>query len=235
MSDYWNIDVDMNSLWQGYHVNSQQHKELLTVQLTKEAYQSNLNQYSEHVISQLPEQKASDVVEALLDNRKTNRERSDKELSLSDVYRLLRFGVGDKRMSPSLNYPSPGKLYPTEIYFSLDIAGFEQDLYYYNPYYGTISRVLKDKADELKEAIIDPQLRQMPLILYLACDYRPLMDKYGYLSYRLLCQENGHIAQNLSLYSYHLGYNSVCIGGYYERDFKRHLPDKDLHYIIAIG
>lgn len=46
-----------------------------------------------------------------------------------------------------------------------------------------------------------------------------IQPKYGTLTYRLLNQEVGHIAQNLSLQAEAMGLNSTIYGGFYEENF----------------
>lgn len=174
--------------------------------------------------------------ETLLVNRRTRRVISDKGIELKFLSKLLQFcaGLSDKD-NQFLTYPSPGATYPTTLFIYWDDSPIEC-LYRYNPFNHSLEYYEIGQMDNIKKVIGDKLLRDFPLIIYFASDYQLVEEKYGAMSYRLLNQEMGHIAQNISLYTEQEGYNSVCIGGFFQSYFQEVVGEQyDLHYVMVVG
>ena len=161
---------------------------------------------------------------------------SENSIDVVFIAKLLKFCAGITDHDNNLfSYPSPGALYPCTLFISINTPEYDY-VYRYNPYMHTLEEYKLDQSKIINNVILDEDLKKFPLKLYFTSDYQLLEEKYGELSYRLLCQEIGHIAQNISLYCEHKKFNSVCIGGFVESVFKSVVDERyDLHYVMAVG
>lgn len=150
------------------------------------------------------------------------------------------------------SYPSPGGLYPTEIYLAVTNAGDEltEGLYYYVPGDHSL-RVLReaDSAasfnDELR-SLLDPygdseqvDLDDANVFLLLTAAFWRVKAKYGPRGYRFIMQEAGHLLQNVLLAATALGFGGVPLGGYDERGLNEYLEidgtNEGLVYAACLG
>ncbi len=223
----WDLSVDRGYLRRMYHMNSQSIKQFKTVQIAKVKH---VKEWKWLERCPLPEINCENEFEFLASGRRTRRELSGKDITIETVSRILKFSLGKADLANEFfNYPSPGALYPTVVFVSLDIDGHREIVYRYNPYIHCLEKYAKCPNNRISNVIIDKTLRNFPVKFLFASDYQLLEEKYGDLSYRLLCQEMGHMAQNVSL-------NSVCIGGFYEDVFKEVTNGEyDLHYVMVVG
>lgn len=109
----------------------------------------------------------------------------------------------------SRTYPSPGALYPTEVFpVVIDVDGIEPGLYHYN-HDGHFLRRLRPFTDaesgvaRLRECLyeegIEPDLDDACCLFALGADFWRAKFKYGPRGYRYTLQESGHVAQNVLL------------------------------------
>ncbi|CAM4185984.1 SagB family peptide dehydrogenase [Saccharibacillus endophyticus] len=230
---WWQPEPDRSELRKKFHRVSVSRKDRTSVQI-KKVRSIKKWELLEGIV--LPRVEADGQTERLLVSRRTRRIRSEAKLDLDLLARLLQFSVGvTDENNGYFAYPSPGALYPCTLFVAADLPGLEGDVYRYNPYRHMLERYSKDPSKHLDAAVIDPGLAEFPIKLFFASDYQLLEEKYGELSYRLLNQEIGHMAQNLSLCAELMGLNSVCIGGFYEEEFQRAVSDYDLLYVMVVG
>ncbi|MCE5170627.1 SagB/ThcOx family dehydrogenase [Paenibacillus profundus] len=229
----WDLENDRSLLRRFYHKNSNSTKEFSSVNL------KNLRSTKSWEIKPgitLPSFTAESEFEQLLRKRRTRRFQSKNTIDIVFIAKLLQFCAGITDHNHNLfSYPSPGALYPCTLFISMNTSQHDY-VYRYNPYMHTLEEYALDQAKSINNVILDEELKKFPLKLYFSSDYQLLEEKYGELSYRLLCQEIGHIAQNISLYCEHKNFNSVCIGGFVESVFQSVVDDKyDLHYVMVVG
>ncbi len=172
--------------------------------------------------------------EHLLTKRRTVRHPSEKDVTMAFLERLLQFAVGaSDEAHPLMTYPSPGATYPTQVFLA---TPFSESAYRYNPFNHTLECFDVSGEQRLRRVVGDPALKPFPLFIFLASDYQLVEEKYGAMAYRLLNQEMGHMAQNISLYATQEGFHSVCVGGFYQSYFKAVVGDAfDLHYVVVVG
>lgn len=173
--------------------------------------------------------------ERLLRSRRTRRKVSDKKITLDFLAKLLQFcaGISDEEKE-LLTYPSPGATYPTTLFVYWNDG--QNYLYRYNPFNHTLEKYSEKNMDHIHKIIGDKVLNEFPVFLFFASDYQLVEEKYGAISYRLLNQEMGHLAQNISLYCEQERYHSVCIGGFFQSHFQKIVGSTyDLHYVMVVG
>lgn len=229
----WTTDVDRSILRQLFHNNSISKRDLTSVQI-KKVLKNKQWESKQGINLKIYEPKTS--LEKILYSRRSRRKISEKKITFNEVSKLLQFsaGITDKE-NGYFSYPSPGALYPCTLFLSLELPDFKNVLYRYNPYQHKLEEYCYDSERVIDNAIIDDELRKFPIKIFFTSDFQLLEDKYGELSYRLLNQEIGHIAQNLSLYAEELGINTTCIGGFYECEFKKNIHGYDLLYVMVVG
>ncbi len=187
----------------------------------------------------LEQPKAKTPLEKLLVSRRTIREVSGNKVDDNFISNLLKFCVGISGSTEDgyqlFSYPSPGATYATTVFISIKQEQHKY-VYRYNPYKHALEKYVEDPDHSIGKVIDDGKLADFPIKLFLVSDYQLIEEKYGEIAYRLLCLEMGHMAQNISLFSFDNEYNSVCVGGYNELRFKEIIGKQyDLHYAIVVG
>ncbi|EOV9527414.1 SagB family peptide dehydrogenase [Bacillus cytotoxicus] len=230
---WWDTDFDRSSLRKYFHKHSISRRNYTSVQIKKVKGSKKWDKY-EGIALQKYSSKVQ--IEEILKRRRTRRVRSEVNITKEILSKLLLFSVG---ITDSENnyfaYPSPGALYPCTLFLTINLPDFKDDIYRYNPYKHMLEKYSLNTGHYLDEVVIDNQLAKFPLKIFFTSDYQLLEDKYGELSYRLLNQEIGHMAQNISLYAEYLGLNTTCIGGFYEEEFKKYIKEYDLLYVMVVG
>ncbi|WGT40304.1 SagB family peptide dehydrogenase [Lysinibacillus sp. 1 U-2021] len=229
----WDTEVDRSLLRRTFHSKTISRKDYTSVQIkkvkTKKKWETKPGIF-------LHKRAPQNDIEKLLVNRRTRRYPSNREINIQDISEILQFaaGITDEK-NKYFSYPSPGALYPCTLFLSINLAGFKEKIYRYNPYKHQLEEYADASIRSADSIIIDINLKKFPVKIFFTSDYQLLEEKYGELSYRLLNQEIGHIAQNISLYSEFVGLNTTCIGGFYEEEFKRYIPEYDLLYAMVVG
>lgn len=127
-------------------------------------------------------------------------------------------------------YPSGGTRYPLRlVLYCHDIAGLRRGMYVYDPQAHALDLLhTREVLADLMPAspMLDPRVvappkaggnidaSECPLWIFTVADLTFQRLHYGLRSYRLVMQESGHLAQNLSLVATWLGKASVGLGGF---------------------
>lgn len=152
-------------------------------------------------------------VETVLQSRRSVRSHAPDPVSLRNVARVLQHGVGVSTVDNGKRkrtYPSPGALYPTEIYVAaLRTENLDAGLYYYNAKRHGLRVLRRDDPQPLRRDILGGfrsgksndarSFDDVPLIVLLTGSFGRVKFKYGARGYRYVLQETGHVAQNLLL------------------------------------
>lgn len=171
-----------------------------------------------------------------IQSRRSVRNFSDKELTLSQISQLL--WAGDGITDPRRNYrsaPSAGALYPLDMYvikkdgaWKYIVSGHELEL---------VNKA--DVRNQLAHAALGQNYpAKAPVSIVIVAEYKRSTRKYGNMGIRYSHIEAGHIAQNLLLEAVALGLGSVPVGAFYGREIIKllHLPnEQEPLYIISIG
>lgn len=180
----------------------------------------------------LPEPSLADasLADAFHARRSVREYDPDEPLTRQEVATLLGLGAGETgglrdqagREKGLRSYPSPGGLYPVEVYpVVFDVDGLDAGVYYYNPGRHVL-RLLDRTDDGFVEEFADRANVPDDLVAWdtvsavflLMGSFWRVRAKYGPRGYRFALQETGHLAQNVLLAAAALGLGSVPLGGF---------------------
>lgn len=155
-------------------------------------------------------------------------------MSLADLSSLLGHAAGlspgradaPGHRQPPRNHPSPGAAYPTEVWvLARRVDGLDAGTYRYRAEGHTLLRADGPLPVERLTAL-SPFLRRtadgrpgavagtIGALVVLVGDLGRLRKGYGQRALRLLLQEAGHVAQNLTLCATALGLRSLVVSGF---------------------
>jgi SagB-type dehydrogenase family enzyme len=188
------------------------------------------------VLLPAPKLKGRLSLEQAINQRRSKRRFSAKELSLAQISQLLWSAQGITSRDQGFRAaPSAGALYPMEIY----LVG-KDGLFHYLPESHKLEQLIsEDLRQELARACLDQGcVAQAPVDIVIAAVYERVSSRYGQRGRRYTDMEAGHIAQNIHLQAVALGLGSVSVGAFNERAVKRLLvltDDEQPLYVIPIG
>ncbi|GAA1025410.1 MULTISPECIES: SagB/ThcOx family dehydrogenase [Amycolatopsis] len=117
--------------------------------------------------------------------------------------------------------PSPGGLYPLEVYLhATGVTGLRSGLYHYDPA-GAVLRHLHDGdlTRDLAACYVQREIvTGARILVFLTAWFERATFKYGDRGYRFALLEAGHVAQNLGLAAAALGLGAVNLGGYFDHE-----------------
>jgi SagB-type dehydrogenase family enzyme len=127
------------------------------------------------------------------------------------------------------------------FFYSARVEGLQPGLYHYNPLKNNL-RLLQDgdNTAKISQSLLQPNMTlHASAIMFVTAVFERTIFKYQDRGYRYILLEAGHVAQNMNLVATALGYGSVNIGGFFDREIDEFLDlDGVTHstiYMIAIG
>jgi len=156
-------------------------------------------------------------------NRRSRRELSDEEISLSELSALAyyAFGItGEYYGQPLRAAPSAGALYPTELIVAVHgVEGLEPGLYRYDPERHCLVFYRKGSV---RRALAPISLNQAhagrgACAMIISSKVRRTMGKYGQRGYRYAMIDAGAVCENIYLAAEALGLGTVAIGAFGDR------------------
>jgi SagB-type dehydrogenase family enzyme len=246
---------DEDHPWELFHENSKNGRH--TPRLSEEEIKARIRELHESLPFEgfpkieLPSSLAplKPSLEEALTARISGRNMTPCLVTLMQVATLLHFGYGVTRTNKETGLPrsfrivpSGGALYPLEIFFySARIEGLKAGLYHYSPSQHHLCLVREgEHARMVSESLLQPELgRGASLIIFLTAIFERSVFKYQDRGYRYILLEAGHVAQNINLVANALGFSSVNIGGFFDREIDGFLEldgiTQSTIYMIAIG
>ncbi|MEK6787298.1 MAG: SagB/ThcOx family dehydrogenase [Nitrospirota bacterium] len=246
------------SLWELFHENSKlgRHAPGLTEKEVRE-YVASLPeslQFDGYPTVALPKRLPTlrlSVREAI-QGRISRREFIKVSMPLNYLAALLLLGYGIVDFTPAHAgespirrrrvVPSAGALYPLEIFFhATRVRGLATGLYHFNPSHRVVELVRSgDQTKTFKKSFVQmPAVTKASLVIFITAMFERSTFKYGDRGYRFILLEAGHVAQNINLVAGSLGFGSVNLGGFFEREVDDFLAiDGITHstiYTLAIG
>lgn len=185
--------------------------------------------------------------ELILKNRKTERNFSNKPLSLDTLGALFFWSAGlihksdSKKKSFRRPYPSGGARFPVEIYLALfNGEGIKAGVYHYNFLEHSLELIECASPENLRQALPYDFSKKAAGLVLLSFIGERTIKKYGSLGYKLGFIEAGHIGQNIYLVGASLGLGVLALGGMDYNMVHRELgfDDNDnetMFYQLAIG
>ncbi len=165
--------------------------------------------------------RASDLsVEEALSKRRSVRQFTKKQLSISDISQLLWAAQGITSSEGFRTAPSAGALYPLELYLVVgNVADLTAGVYLYRPRTHELVRTSKgDKRAELCRAALGQSvIEKASAIIVFAAIAERTTGKYRERGIRYIHIEVGHAAQNVALQAVSLAIGTVPIGAFDDR------------------
>lgn len=230
----WHFNRDSTEFRKFIHLNSIPREEIRTISINENIKSKrewefklgmNLNMYT-----------PANELEELLVNRRTIRKASNTIIDEVLVSKLLQFccGISDNK-NLLFCYPSPGATYAVTVFIYIETLN-KNILFRYNPYLHKLEEFCETDLENVNNVIKNEDFYELKIKIFLASDFQLIEDKYHFAAYRLICQETGHIAQNICLYSTMSNINCICYGGFYEIDFQKIVGKQySLLYVLLVG
>jgi SagB-type dehydrogenase family enzyme len=184
-------------------------------------------------------------LESVIRLRHSEREFADSKVSLGELATLVKFGGGvtnEDQAVPRRAAPSPGGLYPIEMYpIVLSVDGLASGVYHYVAldHQLELVRPLAERAAIKAFMPTDLFAASPPLVIALTAVFPRVQMKYLERGYRFALLEAGHIAQNLLLVATAMNLASVPIGGFWDDPFNDLLAlepaNEAVLYAVIVG
>ncbi|MEM7548468.1 MAG: SagB/ThcOx family dehydrogenase [Bacteroidota bacterium] len=162
-----------------------------------------------------------------LRKRSSTRTFVKYSISLNELFRILTYAYGITRSGNVTNIeghqsyrtvPSPGALFPLEIYIVLFSSDINEGLYHFRPDINALECL---KEGSFKKSFTRISGAENFIDMEFPCGfvivtsvYERVFIKYGERGYRWLLQEVGFVNQNLALIFEALGLGSCMLGGF---------------------
>lgn len=200
---------------------------------------------SENISLPSPDLRSSNSLEAVLKNRRTRRDFTDKALTLKQVSQLLWSAQGVTVDWGGRTAPSAKSTYPLSVFLvASKVEGLDPGEYQYLPGDRTPVHALKpikkvELQDALYKAVNESSFKNAPAVLVLTGNMGKMAEAYGGIPHdKEVYLEAGHVGQNLSLQAESLRLGLVVISTFSEpkvRDLVT-IPESDtIIYLIPIG
>ncbi len=190
----------------------------------------------ERVALPRPTLKGALSLEEALAGRRSVREFRHDSLTLPQISQLLWAAQGITHEEGHRTAPSPGALYPLEVYV-VQASG----LYHYDPSRHDLTRRSeRDLRRGLHRAALGQEpVLEAPAVFVIAAVYERTEGKYGRSrTPRYVHMEAGHAAQNLLLQAVALGLGGAPIEAFEDAEVQRTLAlpaDEKPLYLIPVG
>lgn len=165
---------------------------------------------------------------ALLDtlvHRRSRRDYSSMEISLSQLSTLLQYGCGVTDFVPAYgftrlplrSFPSHGGLQAPEVYVSVQaVDSLSAGIYHYHAIdHALESLTLGDHSQKLYNLAFNEQYVERAAVVFLITGYyERLRWKYGERAYRFMCIDAGFLGENLYLVAEALELGACAVSGF---------------------
>jgi SagB-type dehydrogenase family enzyme len=157
------------------------------------------------------------LLEEAIEKRRSERDYSEKEISLAEASMLLWAGGGITDEHGFRTAPSAGALYPIDIYLVPNrVENASCGVYRYMPDEHELVLV---KEGEFSEGFYNASygqkhIRDAALLIVMVSTPERTTSKYGEIGKAYILIEAGHIAQNILLEGTSLGIKTTPVGGF---------------------
>ncbi len=184
----------------------------------------------------LPKKQGKLSLQEAISGRRSVREFTDKQLSLTELSQLLWAMQGISDQDGLRTVPSAGALYPLEIY----VAVKEGTYHYCSLKHELRQRSLQDVRLALCQAALGQEsVKEAAAVFIIAAVNARITVKYGAdRGERYVLLECGHAAQNLLLQAVALNLGAVPIGAFHDGGVAQALglpSDEQIVYLIPVG
>jgi SagB-type dehydrogenase family enzyme len=218
---------DEKELIDFYHYNTTNyHDQLKFKKGSSYGYSNNIN-LEEHPNDIINDIEFKDILPNLSSKRNMSLDNPlDRNQLLNLLYNSYRF-----KNKKSLKSPSPGAMYPLELYVIVkNVKNIEKGTYYYNREEISLNYINDFYDIHSLNVPNNDFTRNVGCMIFFVCNIENLIKKYGARAYRYCLIECGHVGQNISIVSHMLNIKSCAIGGFYDSKVRNHLNLSDNFY-----
>lgn len=180
-------------------------------------------------------------IEELIEERRSIRRYTDREMSDSIISRILWAVQGISSEDGLRTSPSAGALYPLEIHLVAgEGSGLEPGIYRYVPEeHSLVQEIVGDIREKLsKAALSQPMVKNAFVSIVISAVYPRITSKYGKRGIRYAHMEAGHAAQNVYLLGVELGIGTCAVGAFDDEEVRKVLKipvNEEPLYILPLG
>ncbi len=188
-----------------------------------------------------PAKKSDTSLEQALANRRSTRSYKNQPLELAHAAQLLWAAQGITKANFYRTAPSPGALYPLEIYIAAaNVESLEPGIYRYKPSSHSLELVVQgNMLNRLSGAALGQgAVSAAPADIIITAVYQRVTGKYRQRGIRYTHMEAGHASQNIYLQCETLGLGTVAIGAFDDdqvREIIKAGQDETPLYIMPVG
>ncbi|MFT4956116.1 MAG: SagB-type dehydrogenase family enzyme [Brevundimonas sp.] len=155
------------------------------------------------------------------------------------VTRIDKTRVGDATIHKR-TYPSPGALYPCEVYILVaDVTGLEKGVYHYNPTSRSLSSIQREASLDMLLQPFFGLKNGFACAIVVSGILSRVIEKYALRAYRFMCLEAGHMGQNVCLSAAALNLSCTAWGAYYDAELNEIIGldgrDESVLHTLLIG
>lgn len=199
--EYYITSKNMKALFTG----KTEHLRHFDPHIIKLEMDQGLKSFDDRSVIHLPTpEKLKMTLDDAMEKRRSRRDFQNYKITLGELSTLLFYSAGYKMSEHNgrKHVPSSGGFCTTELFLIiLNSDEVAPGLYYFSAK-DYILRCIKkgDYRDWVKnDAMYQEEWANASALVFLACDYARLYQKYGYRTLRLCLLDAGHVAQNLYL------------------------------------
>lgn len=190
-----------------------------------------------------------DFSEVMAARRSCKRSDMCAAINLQDLSNLLHMAVRVNKLGSSESthgvqygmrpYPSPGGLYPSELYvIAPNVDGLAEKTYRYNAGRHSLVELAGSSAD-FNSAEAAGGFEPPTCALAITSVPERATQKYGVRGFRFSLLEAGHLSQNLTLSAVALNLRSLVYGSFYDAELEQMLAvngcDEMIVSVVLIG
>ena len=182
-------------------------------------------------------------LDRVIESRRSERDFTDKPLSLLELSRLLYYAYGITEKQEQLRAaPSAGALYPIEIYPVVNnVEGLTKGIYRY--FVADHSLALVREGDfrhqMMRHALGEEMMGRASAVLVLSAVFRRSEWRYRERAYRYILLEAGHISQNIYLVATALGLGTCAVGAFDDQGYNSIMgvdgKKESVIYLMPVG
>ena len=182
-------------------------------------------------------------IDQVIESRRSERDFTDKPISLLQLSRLLHYayGITDKR-DQLRAAPSAGALYPIEVYPVVNnVEGLERGIYHYSPpeHSLTLTRKGDFRFEMVRHALGQEMMAEASVILVLSAVFGRSQWRYRERAYRYILLEAGHISQNIHLVATAMGLGACAVGAFDDEGYNKMIGvdgrKESVIYLMIVG
>lgn len=186
----------------------------------------------------LPQPKINGKVslEETIQNRRSVRAYTAREISKDQLSQILwsAQGITDRDFDFRAA-PSAGAIYPLTIYVAR-----KDGVFIYDPIKNKLIEHLNEdmRPSILRASLGQAAIGQAPVSIIITANRARTNEKFGARTFRYICLEAGHVAENIHLQAVALGLSSIPVGSFWDDVVAKVLKipyNEEPLYIIPIG